>query len=145
MPSFQSPVPISGRPCAPVARLIATARAQCSYSEARSPRDGRTLVGFVLGRIRAGGPRGRTLFIEHAVIAGGRDVFERRVDEPQAVVRKPGADALPPGSCHQCCTSPSTNCRDAACSKCVRASRGAARSRASTSCNWSRKPNAPLD
>ena len=30
MPSFQSPVPISGRPCAPVARLTSIARTQCS-------------------------------------------------------------------------------------------------------------------
>ena len=30
MPSFQSPVPISGRPCRPVARLLSIARAPCS-------------------------------------------------------------------------------------------------------------------
>ena len=34
MPSFQSPVPISGRPCAPTARLWSRARAQCSKSVA---------------------------------------------------------------------------------------------------------------
>jgi len=34
MPSFQSPVPIRGRPCAPTARLRSMARAACSYTEA---------------------------------------------------------------------------------------------------------------
>ena len=32
MPSFQSPVPISGRPCAPVARFRSMPRTQCSKS-----------------------------------------------------------------------------------------------------------------
>ncbi len=32
MPSFQSPVPISGKPCAPRLRLLSTASAQCSYT-----------------------------------------------------------------------------------------------------------------
>ena len=36
-PSFQSPVPIRGRPCAPIARLRSSARAQCSNSVAPSP------------------------------------------------------------------------------------------------------------
>ena len=36
IPSFQSPVPISGRPCAPVGRLSAIARTQCSYTDALS-------------------------------------------------------------------------------------------------------------
>ena len=33
MPSFQSPVPNSGRPCEPIARLESSARTQCSNSE----------------------------------------------------------------------------------------------------------------
>ena len=33
IPSFQSPVPMSGRPWAPVAMLMAIARRQCSYNE----------------------------------------------------------------------------------------------------------------
>ena len=32
MPSFQSPLPISGRPCAPVVEPRSSARRQCSYS-----------------------------------------------------------------------------------------------------------------
>ena len=31
IPSFQSPVPISGRPCAPTRKLWSMARAPCSY------------------------------------------------------------------------------------------------------------------
>ena len=36
MPSFQSPAPIKGRPWLPTSRLQSKARAQCSYSVARS-------------------------------------------------------------------------------------------------------------
>ena len=56
MPSFQSPVPISGRPCAPTARLRSSARAQCSKSVARSADDRGLEVGVVLARRRARGP-----------------------------------------------------------------------------------------
>jgi hypothetical protein len=34
MPSFQSPLPISGKPCAPTRKLRSMARAACSYTDA---------------------------------------------------------------------------------------------------------------
>ena len=37
MPSFQSPVPISGRPCAPFVSERSSARQQCSYTSALVP------------------------------------------------------------------------------------------------------------
>ena len=50
MPSFQSPVPISGRPCAPTVRLRSSARAQCSKSVPPSASDRRLEIGLVLLR-----------------------------------------------------------------------------------------------
>ena len=81
MPSFQSPVPISGRPCGPVSRLSATARTQCSYSDARSAGDRRTLVRLVLVRLEQPAFEKRHLLVEHGV--------DRRSQTRTAAPRRP--------------------------------------------------------
>ena len=58
MPSFQSPLPKSGRPCAPAVRPLSIARTQCSNSVPSSRRDARLAVRLVLVRRRAAARRG---------------------------------------------------------------------------------------
>ena len=71
---------------------------------------------------------------------GSRDRRSRRdsaarVGQPEEVVGEARAHAAARGSCHQCCTSPSTNWRDAAFRMCARAGRALHDSSAMTSCS----------
>ena len=118
MPSFQSPVPISGRPWLPTARLWSSARAQCSNS-----------VPALVGRRRAGrtrrarprcsaGPvRKATVSSSTAASPVAVDIVRDDIGEPDAVVgdarahaaagfRQPpmlhvALDELPPGRAQQ--------------------------------------------
>ena len=127
MPSFQSPVPMSGRPCAPAVRPLSIARTQCSNSVPSSRGHARLAVGLVLvGRERRRLEE-RHALVEHAGVAGRARRTRRRrtaarADRRSSAMRRP----RPLGSCHQCCTSPSTNCRPAARSRCSRARSGRA-------------------
>ena len=112
MPSFQSPVPKSGRPCAPAVMPRSMARRQCSNSVPSSRGHGRRPVGLVLvgrerrrlrgtARARRARRRRRSSRTYSATTYGSQSrSSEQRVRSPRPV-----------GSCHQCCTSPSTNCR----------------------------------
>ena len=127
MPSFQSPVPISGRPCAPVARLRSRPRAQCSNSDAVSSamaglevehRARRAAAPGLRGtaRARRGSPRRR--WSRHSAPRRRRARRGRR----RCACARPG----PAGGSHQCWTSPSANCRAAARRICSRVSSGPA-------------------
>ena len=56
MPSFQSPLPISGRPCAPAVRPLSIARTQCSKSVPSSRGHARLAVGLRARPARAAAP-----------------------------------------------------------------------------------------
>ena len=93
MPSFQSPVPISGRPWRPTARLRSSARAQCSKRDAVSRGDLRLEIPIDLLRLERRRREEGHRLVEHAAIAGDLDVVVRRVGEPEQVVGDPGAHA----------------------------------------------------
>ena len=94
MPSFQSPDPISGRPCAPFWRLSETARTQCSYRRRALARARGALVHFVLVGVEQSSLEKRHLLVEDRVVAGGLHVLERRVDQPQPIVGNARPNAL---------------------------------------------------
>ena len=69
----------------------------------------------------------RDALVEHAGVAGGPDVVRDRVRQPERGRPSSGcACPRPLGGCHQCCTSPSRNCRAAARRRCSRTSAGRA-------------------
>ena len=122
MPSFQSPVPISGRPCAPSARLMSMrARAmlvQAGVGIRRGwPEKRFVLPGLEQRRLRgmAGACRGCGCPLWRR--CSGRRRRAARGGRRSCACARP----VPLGGSHQCCTSPSTNCRAAARSKCARA------------------------
>ena len=67
MPSFQSPVPISGSPWLPTARLRSSARAQCSNSDARVSETARLEIRFALSLGQRIALQKRHDFIQHAL------------------------------------------------------------------------------
>ena len=94
MPSFQSPVPISGRPWPPSARLWSRPRAQCSNRVAVSSE---TVGWKKLSCSPACQPlafQERDHLVENGGIAGRVDIVGDRVGEPRAIVGDPRAHAL---------------------------------------------------
>ena len=100
-----------------------SARAQCSNSERRL---GRSLRLEVVVRPDPGTQRRsveeRHHLVEHRVVAGDGEVAIDRVRQPHRSSEIRVRTPRPDGGCHQCCTSPSTNCWAAARSRCSRAS-----------------------
>ena len=94
MPSFQSPVPISGRPCAPVARLRSRPRAQCSNSGARLVGLAGLEVEIVLALAQRRPIEEGHRLVEDRGIAGGLDIVRGDGGEPRAVVGDARAHAL---------------------------------------------------
>ena len=94
MPSFQSPVPMSGRPWAPVRQADRDRAEAVLVQRACLGRDRRLLVGFVLVRVQQAGGQERRLLVEHAVVARRGDVLQRRIHQPQPVVGESRANAL---------------------------------------------------
>ena len=94
MPSFQSPVPISGRPCAPVREAeVEAARAMLEQR--------RRLVGLagleveiVLARLERRAVEERHLLVEDRHVARRLDIVRRDRGEPRPVVGDARAHAL---------------------------------------------------
>ena len=74
IPSFQSPEPISGRPCAPYFSARSIARSACSKSEADWARHRRVLVRIGLTRLERRRLEERHLLVEDRLVAGPRHV-----------------------------------------------------------------------
>ena len=96
MPSFQSPVPNSGRPCEPMARLESRPRTQCSNSEA-APGGFRGGQGFLAVRRQRTACEERHLLVQHREILGDLQVVGDHEGEPDAVIRNPRFHALARG------------------------------------------------
>ena len=97
MPSFQSPVPISGRPCAPVGEAeIEAARAMLEQRR-RLVGAARLEVEIVLAGRRAGPSRNGTRSSRIAAIARRLDIVRGDRGEPRPVVGDARADALAGG------------------------------------------------
>ena len=94
MPSFQSPVPINGRPCLPTARLWSSARAQCSNRVALLVRNGRLEIGVVLAGLQRVALEKRRELVQHRDVAGRIDIVRGAPGEPDLVVGDTGAHAL---------------------------------------------------
>ena len=93
MPSFQSPEPISGRPCAPKRRPLRTARTQCWYKARRFFRAaGQVVIRVLFGVHRPAVEEGYG-FIQHPGVAGARNIAAHRQRQPQVVVRTVRAHA----------------------------------------------------
>ncbi len=113
MPSFQSPVPISGRPCAPDARDSDRSRARSARRACRAGRRcaARSTIRAVRRRAPAPSMNG-DLLVENAVSPVTLEIVLGDIGQPEQIVRECAcARRGPCGSCHQCCTSPSTNWR----------------------------------
>ena len=128
MPSFQSPVPISGRPCAPSGEAAVERRAR---SARRATPLARPSVGLEVARrarpARSGRPfEERHALVEDAAIAGRLDVVRGDVGSQTRSSEMRVRTPWPAGGSHQCWTSPSTNCRAAARRRCSRVSSGRA-------------------
>ena len=129
MPSFQSPVPMSGRPWAPAVRPLSIARTQCSKSVPSSARHARLAVRTRARPARAAAPpgtatRSSSTPVSPVVRTYSATTYGSQSRSSEQRERRP----RPLGSCHQCWTSPSTNCRPAARSECARARSGRASS-----------------
>ena len=112
---------------APAVRPLSIARTQCSKSVPSCGRHARLAVRFVLRPARAAAPRGtararRGRRCRRWCARSARRRTAARAGRRSSAMRRP----RPLGSCHQCCTSPSTNCRPAARSRCARARSGRA-------------------
>ena len=95
MPSFQSPPPISGRPCSPVSsRHWSRPRAQCSNSEADSSAICAAEEGVVLARAQARAFEKRHDLIENRGVARAGDIGRGRKGEPDPIVRDARPHAL---------------------------------------------------
>ena len=105
IPSFQSPVPNSGSPCAPAVMPRSIARTQCSNSVPSSADTRRQSVRLVLHPSASSGAcQERHALVEHAGIAGRADVLGDDVRQPEQIVgaaaAKPAAGRLVPPVLH---------------------------------------------
>ena len=141
MPSFQSPDPMSGSPCAPTSRLRSTAaRSGRTATPAPAP-------GPAGSRRRAGPARERRSLevrdhlVEDGCVAGHLDVARNHVRQPEAVVRDPRPHAAAGRRVPPVLDVPLDELaapRPAAGAPAP--ARARATRRARTSCSWSRKP-----
>ena len=93
MPSFQSPMPISGRPCAPVVQASPQRAQAVLVHGAVLVAHLRQIVHLVLVRLeRPHGQEGH-LLVEHRVVAGDPHVVVDHVRQPGEVVGEPRAHA----------------------------------------------------
>ena len=92
IPSFQSPVPISGRPWLPTARLRSSARAQCSN---RVPLLSDTVARNTTRLVppRSGPVKEGNDFIEETDIASDFKVVDDRVRQPEQIIGDAGPHA----------------------------------------------------
>ena len=97
IPSFQSPVPIRGRPWAPVVRLRSSARAQCSKSALRSAETRGSKYDSSCPAARPGPSRNGTTSSSTAPSPRDVDVAGDDVGQPEQVVGDPRAHAAPAG------------------------------------------------
>ncbi len=87
MPSFQSPAPMSGSPCAPIVRPLSIARTQCSKRVPSSDEMRRQAVRFVrANREHRRFQKGHAL-VQDAGVACRADVFGDHEGQPQQIVR----------------------------------------------------------
>ena len=85
MPSFQSPAPISGRPCAPKRSPAHGARRVLVQARGLRRADRQVVVRLLVRIDRAAFEEGHRL-VEHAGVAGRLDVAAQRERQPQVVV-----------------------------------------------------------
>ena len=145
IPSFQSPMPISGSPCAPLVQARRSARRQCSYTLPVSVGDLGQVVDLVLVGRQLPHREERHVLVEHRRVAGDRDVVIHDVRQPHEIVGEAGPDAAPalrvPPVLHVALDELARRPR-AGCARARRA--GSAYTSAITSWSWSRNPYAPL-
>ncbi len=126
MPSFQSPVPISGRPCAPTREAPVDAPAHSARTACRVS----AAIARLEVRLRLSGGERRPVEERNRSRRGPPGPPSRRDSASSTYGSQSRSSEIrvrtprPAGSCHQCCTSPSTNCRDAAFRICARVRSG---------------------
>ena len=108
MPSFQSPLPISGQAVGAGGQALVDGAHAVLEERGRFGRDPRLAVRPPSRpAARSGASRNGTTLVEDAVVAGRADVVRDGVGQPEQVVGAAGAQCRGrAGSCHQCCTSP---------------------------------------
>src|SRR5207302_11134099 len=84
-------------------------------------------------------------FVQHGHLAGRFNEVDDGVRQPEEVVGDPRSHTTPRWRVPPVLTSPSRNCREAARSRCSRATPQLATHKAIPSWSWSRKPYAPLN
>ena len=92
MPSFQSPVPNSGRPCEPIARLESSASAQCAYSGSEAVGFGRAEQLLLAGRERPALEKGDR-FVEQGEVLRHLEVMSHHVGQPDPIIGDARLDA----------------------------------------------------
>ena len=140
IPSFQSPEPISGRPCAPYFIERSMARTACSKRVASSSGDRREAVHLRLAGLERRRLEERHDFVQHRGIAGPRRHRRRRHTGARAD-RRSTASAFRVRSADA--TSAARRLRRTGGTRPGAGARGRSRLRsmsASTSCSWSRNP-----
>ena len=97
MPSFQSPVPNSGRPCEPIAKTRVRARERNARTAAPDPADAGAAELLQIARRERPAAQERYLLVEHRKIPRDLEIMRDHEGQPDAVIRYPRLDSLPGG------------------------------------------------
>jgi hypothetical protein len=95
MPSFQSPVPMSGRPCAPVSRLFSRALAQCSNKLAFFRGNCRLEESVALVFLQHRPFEELDHLVKHRDVASDLDIVGDDIGEPAAIIGDACTDTTP--------------------------------------------------
>ena len=93
MPSFQSPVPMSGSPCRPTARLASSARAQCSKRVGALSRNRRLEEAIRFACFERRALEKRNEFVEYERVVRCFDILSDRISQPSTIVGYTGSNA----------------------------------------------------
>ena len=97
MPSFQSPLPMSGMPCTPAVSERSIARQQCSYTLPVVPESAGIMNSSSSSPSSCGPVTNGAVASSTDAVAGARDVERGDVRQPEQVVGEARADALARG------------------------------------------------